>query len=163
MSDVTKQELRKYLHEKLESISAADETAASSQILQELQILLEDKHDVSHVLLYRPMATWHELDLTSLLDLLPGVNFDFVPSAKDAPFPEKKYDAIIIPLLGFNKDGYRLGHGGGWYDRFLATQPQAHKIGVGYENTLVDFAPEPHDVPMDVIVTEKQIRRFHKG
>lgn len=158
MSDVTKRELRKHLQEKLESISLADENATSSQVLQEIQSLLEEKPHVSSVLLYRPMKMWHELDLSSLPDMLPNIHFDFVQNAKDAPFPEKKYDVIVIPLFGFNKVGYRLGHGGGWYDCFLITQPQALKIGVGYENTLVNFAPEPHDVRVDLIVTDSLVR-----
>lgn len=112
------------------------------------------------ILSYAPVASWNEVDLSSLPALLPGFQFDVVENTKNAPFPEKKYDVVLVPLLGFNKQGFRLGHGGGWYDRFLATQPQALKIGIGWEDSLVEFTPEPHDIPMDIVVTEKQIRDF---
>ena len=112
------------------------------------------------VLLYLPVASWNEIDISSLPGLLPNVQFDFLKNKKDVPLPKKKYDVVLVPLLGFNEQGFRLGHGGGWYDRFLATQPTALKIGVGHEDTLVDFEPEPYDVRMDILVTEQQTRDF---
>ena len=66
-----------------------------------------------------------------------------------------KFDAVIVPMLGFDNSLHRLGHGGGYYDRFLATQPQAYKIGVCFELGHVQALPvEAHDIPLDVIITE---------
>jgi 5-formyltetrahydrofolate cyclo-ligase len=64
--------------------------------------------------------------------------------------------ALLIPLVGFDGAGHRLGNGGGYYDRTLAAlSPRPHAIGVGFElGRLGSFAPQPHDQPMDVIVTE---------
>ena len=64
--------------------------------------------------------------------------------------------------MGFDRAGYRLGHGGGYYDRTLAAfTPKPLTIGVGYEfGHLETIYPQPHDVPMDAIVTEKRIERF---
>jgi 5,10-methenyltetrahydrofolate synthetase len=62
--------------------------------------------------------------------------------------------ALLIPCLGFNADGYRLGYGGGYYDRTLERQPRPHTLGIAYSNQLAVFAHGPYDVPLDVIVTE---------
>lgn len=65
-------------------------------------------------------------------------------------------DTLLVPLVGFDARGYRLGHGGGYYDRTLAAmlrRPRA--IGVGFECLrLATIHPQPHDIPMDLIVTE---------
>jgi 5-formyltetrahydrofolate cyclo-ligase len=66
-----------------------------------------------------------------------------------------KFDIIIVPMLGFDEQLNRLGYGGGFYDRFLANQLQARKIGVCFDACLVNKVPfEPHDITMDLIVTE---------
>lgn len=112
------------------------------------------------VLGYEALERWREVDITSLPGLLPNDQFDLVENTKDAPFPEKHFDVVVVPLFGFNNGGYRLGHGGGWYDKFLATQPNALKIGVGYEDSLVEFKPDAHDIPMHIIITDKRVRFF---
>lgn len=68
-------------------------------------------------------------------------------------------DALLIPPIGFGPLGYRLGYGGGYFDRTLAAiRPQPLKIGVAYELCRLDtIYPQPHDVPMDFIVTEAGI------
>lgn len=66
-------------------------------------------------------------------------------------------DTLLIPLVGFDARGYRLGYGGGYYDRTLAVMdPQPRKIGVAYSACeLASIEPQDHDIRMDVIVTEK--------
>jgi 5-formyltetrahydrofolate cyclo-ligase len=63
---------------------------------------------------------------------------------------------LLIPLVGFDADGYRLGYGGGFYDRTLAAMPHRPKTwGVGFElGRMETIHPQPHDVSMDHIVTE---------
>jgi len=62
--------------------------------------------------------------------------------------------ALLIPCLGFNTEGYRLGYGGGYYDRTLEVPPRPHTLGIAYSNQEAVFSHAPHDVPLDVIVTE---------
>jgi 5-formyltetrahydrofolate cyclo-ligase len=62
--------------------------------------------------------------------------------------------ALLIPCLGFNADGYRLGYGGGYYDRTLELPPRPRTLGIAYSNQEAQFGHAPHDVPLDVIVTE---------
>jgi len=76
-----------------------------------------------------------------------------VPAEGDAMRP----DVLLIPLVGFDGRGYRLGHGGGYYDRTLATMaPRPLAIGIGFESLrLPTIHPQAHDIPMDLIVTER--------
>jgi 5,10-methenyltetrahydrofolate synthetase len=62
--------------------------------------------------------------------------------------------AMLVPCLGFNIDGYRLGYGGGFYDRTLAGAPRPATLGIAYASQQAVFAHAPHDVALDVIVTE---------
>lgn len=66
---------------------------------------------------------------------------------------------LFVPLLGFDKQGHRLGHGGGYYDRTLAEiEPKPLTVGIGYEfGRLETIYPQDHDIPLDVIVTEQGI------
>lgn len=68
---------------------------------------------------------------------------------------------VLIPPVGFDERGYRLGYGGGYFDRTLATMhPQPLKIGVAFElSRMATIQPQPHDVPMDFIATEAGLYR----
>lgn len=70
--------------------------------------------------------------------------------------PEVIPDVVIAPLVGFDAAGYRLGYGGGFFDRTLAALPRKPLvIGIGYEmSRLPTIYPQPHDIAMDKIVTE---------
>ncbi len=69
--------------------------------------------------------------------------------------------ALLIPPVGFDSQGYRLGYGGGYFDRTLAAMsPQPLKIGVGFElSRMATIRPQPHDIAMDCIVTEAGVHR----
>lgn len=65
-------------------------------------------------------------------------------------------NVLLVPLVGFDAARHRLGNGGGYYDRTLATLPSATTaIGVGFDCLrLPTIHPEPHDVPMSMVITE---------
>lgn len=65
-------------------------------------------------------------------------------------------DLILLPLNGFDGAGYRLGYGGGYFDRTLAALvPRPLAVGVGFEiNRIASIQPAPHDQRLDWIVTE---------
>src|SRR5690606_21931832 len=69
--------------------------------------------------------------------------------------------ALLVPVVGFDAAGYRLGYGGGYYDRTLALlEPRPLTIGVGYAGARLDtIHPQPHDIPLDAIVTEAGVVR----
>lgn len=68
-------------------------------------------------------------------------------------------DVIVMPVMGYNPDGYRLGRGGGFYDRTILELPEAVTIGVVASFQKIDFNPDSHDCALDYIVTEHGIER----
>jgi 5,10-methenyltetrahydrofolate synthetase len=84
-----------------------------------------------------------------------------VPAAGPAITP----DVVIAPVVGFDPDCYRLGYGGGYFDRTLAALPSRPMvIGVGHSTArLATIHPQPHDIPMQAIVTELGIVEPRRG
>ncbi|WP_081774832.1 5-formyltetrahydrofolate cyclo-ligase [Acetobacter okinawensis] len=77
----------------------------------------------------------------------------------DGPIMEPRI--VLVPLLGFDRTGNRLGYGGGYYDRTLAALPHAASIGYAPSTQEVAQLPcGPHDKPLSCIVTEKEVIRF---
>lgn len=73
-------------------------------------------------------------------------------------FPAEEIELVLVPGLAFDRNGYRIGYGGGYYDRFLKYCPDAVWLGLAYENQLVDSIPhEKWDVPVKMIATEKRL------
>jgi 5-formyltetrahydrofolate cyclo-ligase len=84
------------------------------------------------------------------------------------PLRARQLDLILMPLVGFDQQGYRLGMGGGYYDATLAYMQHRRSwrkprlIGVAYECQRVDALPrEPWDMPLDAVLTERQLHRFN--
>jgi len=75
----------------------------------------------------------------------------WVPAASSG---EVAPDLLLIPCVGFNGGRFRLGYGGGFYDRTLAAQPRPRAVGVAYACSRADFAVEKHDIALDLVVTE---------
>ena len=68
-------------------------------------------------------------------------------------------DVVAVPGLAFTKAGARLGYGAGYYDRWLAENTSALRVGLCFEFQLCGDLPEaPHDIPMDAIVTESGVQ-----
>lgn len=66
-------------------------------------------------------------------------------------------DVVLVPCVGFTRDGYRLGYGGGYFDRWLALHSGVTAIGVAWAASEIAagaFEPQPHDRPLTIIVTE---------
>ncbi|MEN9780760.1 MAG: 5-formyltetrahydrofolate cyclo-ligase [Burkholderiaceae bacterium] len=88
------------------------------------------------------------------------------PMEEDAyGIPKPKDTEVIVPTLlfvpcvGYGPGGYRLGYGGGFYDRTLAAlQPRPFTVGLGYtQGFLPDLDPEPHDQPLDAILNDNGV------
>ena len=89
--------------------------------------------------------------------LVDGVWNIPVPERRDIIVPQ----AVLAPLVGYDRECYRLGYGGGYFDRTLAAlTPRPLAIGVGFAfSELATIHPQPHDIAMDLIVTEVRLRR----
>ena len=78
---------------------------------------------------------------------------------KGIPTPVEKIDAVLVPLLAFDRHGHRLGYGRGFYDRFLANcRPDCKKIGVSFfemEEKIEGI--DDKDIPLDMIITPESV------
>ena len=74
-------------------------------------------------------------------------------------------DAVLMPPVGFDGAGYRLGYGGGYFDRTLASlSPRPLAIGVARELSRMEtIRPQSWDVPMDFVITEEGIHPTMRG
>lgn len=171
-----KSDIRKKINSMRRMLSEAERLSAATDVFDRLEktaaFLMADK-----VLMYHSLPD--ELSTHQFLRkwgarkhfFLPrvnGVNLDILPYEEtrlelgsfhieeptgcDTVDPSE-IELIIVPAVAYDRKGNRLGRGKGFYDRLLA-EARATKIGVGYEFQLIDELPaEPHDVPMDVIIT----------
>lgn len=89
--------------------------------------------------------------------LTPGV-WDIPVPPETAP--EVIPDVLLVPMLAFDRRGYRLGYGGGFYDRTLEklrTLKNVAAVGVAYHAQMTDEVPVgPHDAPLDYVMTEQE-------
>ncbi len=66
-------------------------------------------------------------------------------------------DVVLVPCVGYTRTGFRLGYGGGFFDRWLAAHPHVTSVGVAWSACEIDdadLAPQPHDQPLTLVVTE---------
>jgi 5,10-methenyltetrahydrofolate synthetase len=97
----------------------------------------------------------------------PGV--EMVAGVLDIPYPvasaEVVPEAVLLPMNGWDLQGYRLGYGGGFFDRTLASLAKRPlTIGVTYEFAKLDtIHPQAWDIPMDYVVTERGVYRRDSG
>lgn len=121
-----------------------------------------------------PLAAWHagrNGDVALPAVVARGQPLEYRPWSPDVPMAPGRFsfgipepvngpavvpNLMLVPLLGFDAAGYRLGYGGGYFDRTLAAWLVRPKtIGVGFEiGRLPTIHPQPHDIPLDMIVTE---------
>lgn len=133
----------------------------SRMIATRLQDLVEWEN-VSSVHVYRSRPEWHEVDTAWLAGFLadnwPHVELTIGDISRTAQLPSASYDLIIVPMVAFDDDCNRLGLGGGWYDRFLETQPQALMVGLAYQLQRAAKIPtESHDMALDHVATEARV------
>lgn len=88
-----------------------------------------------------------------------------VPSPGSAAVSPADLDCVLVPGVAFDVDGFRLGYGGGYYDRFLSgLRGRVSVIGLAYAWQVVPrLAREPHDRPVDLVVTEEWVLRRGAG
>lgn len=174
---MNKNELRDRLKKQRSKLSTEEAGNSSRQIINHAwPLIVWENIESAHV--YLPLKNQHEVDTLGLIraawQLKPALKFATTDplSCKTCwldhdlrltqPVPDTfQYGLVIVPLLGFDKIGHRLGYGGGFYDQFLKGQEHALTIGLCYEFGHISNLPiEPHDVPLHFIVTEKQAYHF---
>ena len=90
--------------------------------------------------------------------LVPGRHGIHEPLAH---WPKAVPSLLLVPLLAYDDQGYRLGYGGGYYDRTLAALTGARAVGIAYYGQGMERLPhDPHDYPLDAILTEQGLKEF---
>ena len=88
------------------------------------------------------------------------------PSDKDEcgiPSPNTQTcvpDVVLVPCVGFTPEGWRLGYGGGYFDRFMAAHPEVTAVGLSWDIGQLgtgDLPPQTHDVQLMAVITESNI------
>ncbi|MCL2530597.1 MAG: 5-formyltetrahydrofolate cyclo-ligase [Oscillospiraceae bacterium] len=108
--------------------------------------------------LYLPCCTPETRVMTfrrihALNELVPGAHNIPEPPPYHLALSTKHLALALVPGLAFNEQGYRLGYGGGYYDRFLANF-QGSTLGICYAAMIGEIPTGPHDYPVDVVATE---------
>ena len=118
--------------------------------------------NLCRVHIYSPNMALNEIGTATITRWLettwPGVVIVSPDQSRDAVMDDGPFDVIVVPVVGFDARGNRIGMGGGWYDRFLALHCDAVKIGLAYDECeLQKIEPEPHDVRLDCILTPTRL------
>lgn len=185
----TKKELRsRYLKLRSELSDQERDKASLSIANQLLKIPIWD-HDYYHIFLQ--IAEQMEVDTSYIITLLQGRdkeivvprisgpmqlehvlltdNTRFRKNKWNIPEPEKglqvpvdQIDVVFVPLLAFDKNGHRVGYGGGFYDKFLSRcKPGTLKVGLSFFDPLEEIPErEAHDVPLDFGITPEATYSF---
>lgn len=189
---LARQQLRQRLREQRAGLSAAERIAAAQGLLQQLQQLPELTVDeriggyfavngelslhlvVAHC--WRQDKQFH-LPVAAAARQLRFARYrstsTVAPNRFGIPEPQvganelvspAALELVLVPLLGFDRSGHRLGYGGGFYDSSFAFLQQAERpatpllVGIGYSfQEVATLAPEPWDVKLDFIATEREL------
>jgi 5-formyltetrahydrofolate cyclo-ligase len=111
----------------------------------------------------RPVALPHVADGSENIHFVSWQpHIALQPGLAGIPQPESNGDAIVptillVPLVGFDRAGNRIGQGGGFYDRWFAAHPAAMRIGIAWSVQECEaITPDPWDMPLHAIVTERE-------
>lgn len=114
-----------------------------------------------------PKVSWDQrrmlpIEISSLTTGLTSTGPGIREPIAGKPVPTEFIDLVIVPGLGFDEKGYRIGRGMGFYDRFLA---QADFLGVSCglafnDQIVADLPVLDHDIPLSMLATDKGLRRF---
>ncbi len=105
-------------------------------------------------------------EINSFNDLKEGFYGILAPEKdKLRPFDKTLIDLIVTPGVAFDTDGYRVGYGGGFYDKFLADiKDKVSLIGIAFNLQKIDEAPRNQfDIPLNALITESGIKRFDRN
>lgn len=182
---IDKKELRRKIKNMRLMLTEAEKLSAADMVFEQLErcaAFIVSKHILLYHSLPDELSThaflkkWsHEKNF--YLPRVNGVNLDILPYDQsrlelgsfhiEEPVGDDLVDPsilelIVTPGVAFDCKGNRLGRGKGYYDRLLSTT-KATKIGVAYHFQVVDRLPaEPHDVPVDIIITDKAMYTIEK-
>lgn len=189
---VPKRELRKQLRERLEAISAEELARRSAAVSRRLcgepeyaradvvMLFLSMTYEIDTQWLAQrawadlkrvlaPRVSWDQrrmlpLEITSLSSGVEEGYMGIREPVEGLPVPVSDIDLVVVPGLGFDERGNRLGRGRGFYDRFLSHSDfRGVACAVALEEQVLSAIPcGPGDVRVDMLVTDVRVRRFHR-
>lgn len=117
-----------------------------------------------------PRVSWEQrrmmpVEIRSLTEDVERTRWNLPQPAAGDPVPLEMIDLVVVPGLGFDHTGSRLGRGRGFYDRFLGSA-QFHGVAcaLAFEMQVVHEIPvDEHDMSVDMLVTDERVRRFATG
>lgn len=179
---------KKLLHERL-ALNKEELQMRSEELTTRFQAHFSFEH--KHISCFATMKTKKEVDIFQLLEVLSAKNriylpvsdfttgiMDHYPYSPGDPLANNPYgipepqnraksidpktlDVILVPLLGIDLQGNRLGYGKGFYDRFLTQcRPDALKIGLNLFAPIDHIPSEATDIPLDFLVTHERCYTF---
>ena len=167
--------IRNHIRSILQEISPNDRRLRENRLLEHIQQLVVEKK-IQQVAVYYPIhfepdLDWGLITVDLFFPKLSAKGMVFVKARKKdcvrrdgVLVPEPRWDRpvldyslntlMIVPGLAFNVQGYRVGYGKGFYDQFLSHVDRRHMqvFGVAFEEQLVAFDPEGHDVQLDALL-----------
>lgn len=176
-----KNEIRRLVRNHKALLTAAERSMAATGVFEKLEKLAAFMM-ADNVLMYNSLPD--ELSTREFIDRWAGKKHFFLPRVNGVDLDILPYDRarlhlgafrieepdgdnltdvdsidlVIVPAVAFDRRGNRVGRGKGYYDRLLS-RIKAVKIGVGYDFQLFDdIDSEPHDIPVDIVITE---HHFH--
>jgi len=146
----------------LDSFLRADKIALYSPINNEvgtLLIFLRARECGKEVYYPRTQGTGLEFArVRDVTELIPGKYGVFVPPPNSEVLELDGLDLIVVPGVGFDRKGSRLGYGKGYYDRSISPVERGRRVGLAYGFQVVDFVPSgAGDEPVGMVVTERGV------
>lgn len=157
-------EFRKILLAKRLGLSRKQVQEFSDKIVKNL-INYVNWREINNINTYQTIKVNNEINIYGLFDFIqqnhPDIQIDMtdskISSTKNMP-EGRMYDLVVVPLIGFDRHGNRLGYGGGYYDKFLAGNRCKQTVGLAYSFQEVKNLPiEEYDQKLDLIITEKEV------
>ena len=184
---VSKKDLRKKLLRERKSLQPQDRKRRDLIIASRL-VSLEEFKKANKVLLYYPVRgepdirpLFYRLLDSGKMPILPKVSgpelklisftglsclrkgaFGIPEPFVGEEFPAEELELVVVPGIAFDRRGFRLGFGKGYYDRLLKVV-KAPKVGVAYSFQVVEYIPEDGwDIPVDILITDKEVMRWKR-
>ncbi len=114
-----------------------------------------------------PRVSWEQrrmmpVEIRSLTEDIEDTQWNLRQPVQGDPVPISMIDLVVVPGLGFDRAGNRLGRGRGFYDRFLVhSEFTGLTCAVAFEEQVVEAIPaDPHDIRVDMLITDQHVRRF---
>ena len=126
--------------------------------------LIEEKRDIIVPIIEKDTVSLRLSYILSRNVLVPGTFHVPEPLGNEIRASASDVTCAVIPMLGYDRFGGRIGYGAGYYDRFLSEHPNIKKIGIAFSIQEIPSIPvQEHDIRMDVIITEKGVIRCNGG